>query len=248
MRYLSNSQIQCFKKCRRRYWFEYVEKLEPITRDKNLQIGSSYHEGVAGGEVTDPLSKIMVDHFFKHIHLTPDAVEQKFEVRIPGMRGIRLVGTVDGIVGNSLIEHKTASSVSPSYLHHLLWDEQASTYIYATGLGQIQYYIIEKCKLRLKQNETEEQLLDRIEAWYNESCRITEHTVYRTSAQIQNFLKNLRATISDIRTCKNFYPNPNQCSIMSCPYAGMCLEDTPEIRVNFKSKEERYHVENDEAF
>ena len=43
---LTTSQVRCFKTCRKRYFFEYVEQLKPIETPKALEIGSLYHSGL----------------------------------------------------------------------------------------------------------------------------------------------------------------------------------------------------------
>lgn len=43
---LTTSQVKCFKTCRKRYFFEYVEMLKPIETPKALELGTLYHYGL----------------------------------------------------------------------------------------------------------------------------------------------------------------------------------------------------------
>lgn len=43
---LTTSQVKCFKTCRKRYFFEYVENLKPVETPKALEIGTLYHYGL----------------------------------------------------------------------------------------------------------------------------------------------------------------------------------------------------------
>lgn len=43
---LTTSQVKCFKTCRKRYYFEYVECLKPIETPKALELGTLYHYGL----------------------------------------------------------------------------------------------------------------------------------------------------------------------------------------------------------
>jgi hypothetical protein len=266
IKYFSTSQINRFKECRRRYFFEYVEGLEPVIKDRNLILGSAYHEGVAAGTdwiAPDPISEIMVNHYRKHIDLELKEVEQKFCVSLG--YGIRLIGYIDGITDNYLVEHKTAARVDATYLHHLLWDEQATNYLIASGMDKILYIIIQKCTLKphketinkkykadgtlyanmYDHDEPENEYVERVRSWYDAECRITTQVVSRTTAQKNSHLQDLKNVIKDIKNAA-YYRNPKACSIFGCPFASICLEDTPEVReVNFKPKGGRQREDNE---
>jgi len=52
---LTTSQVKCFKTCRKRYYFEYVEMLKPIETPKALEIGTLYHYGLELLLMSEPL-------------------------------------------------------------------------------------------------------------------------------------------------------------------------------------------------
>lgn len=43
---LTNSRAECFKKCRRRHWYEYEMGLRPIEDARALRMGSAFHAGL----------------------------------------------------------------------------------------------------------------------------------------------------------------------------------------------------------
>ena len=49
MKYLSNSEAACFKRCRRRWWLQWYRKLQPAYRATNdaRAKGSRVHEALA---------------------------------------------------------------------------------------------------------------------------------------------------------------------------------------------------------
>jgi len=164
MQHLTTSMIKSFKNCRRRYWFEYVEQIKPITATQPLRFGSlvhagleallagrDYHEAISllaaqddseipADQLADPdIAHIAVAAYAKHVDWRAwqvQSVEQEFAA--PLGWGIRLLGKVDAIGAVNgvvcLVEHKTASAPNESYFHHLLWDDQATNYLAAAQL------------------------------------------------------------------------------------------------------------------
>ena len=43
---VTTSMMRCFKDCRKRYFFEYVECLKPLETPKALELGTLYHRGI----------------------------------------------------------------------------------------------------------------------------------------------------------------------------------------------------------
>lgn len=329
---LSASSIRQFLNCRRRWWFEYVEGLEPLVKPEPLTMGAAIHAGL---EVIAKSRKFVEDEVAKAIRgefsqdeldasgVNPDvaflcckaymasdhwkewrflSVEPWFEVPIG--HGRRLRGRFDGIIewrgSIFVLERKTVpGTVSERTLHHLLWDDQAGVYALAArelGLdvkGILYEYIPkptiepdlatpiefrkytlpkyakhEACKgkgcgdcgldgapvgkvltegPRLYANmrdrdETKPEYLARVETWYaeNREAFIT-HPVLRNQAQMERMVEHIKSVASDIRSCETtgaYYMNPSACSVLPCPFQGICLEDTPEARAgNFKVEE-----------
>ena len=153
------------------------------------------------------------------------------------------------------------------YLHNLLWDEQSTNYLYAYkelfgkyAKGVI-YCIVEKPtikpllatpieKRRYKQtgeiysnqrenDETPEEYLTRVCAWYREKPRVHIHFIYRTPDEIERQVNDLKLVFKDISECEKnetFYRNPSACSILECPYRPKCLENNPESDCLFTTK------------
>ena len=66
---VTTSQINNFKDCRRRYWFEYRELLKPKKENEALVIGSSYHAKV---------EEILTTGSFTESHDYTDAMARAF--------------------------------------------------------------------------------------------------------------------------------------------------------------------------
>lgn len=310
---LSASSIRQFLNCRRRWWFEYVEGLEPLVKPEPLTMGAAIHAGlevvsrkafsedeiakaIRGEFSQDELDQsganpdiamlackaYAAQDYWKHWRFLD--IEKQFEV--PMGHGRRLRGYFDGIVEVEgslfVLERKTvAGMVSERQLHHLLWDLQAGVYALAArelGLdvrGILYEYIpkptieqalatpaefrkytkekrdkagniTEPSRLYANMRDTDEtkpEFLHRVEAWYGEhqDCFV-RHIVFRNEAQLDTLAGQVKMIASDIRECENsgtgFYMNPSACSVLSCPFASICLEDTPEARSgNFKVEE-----------
>lgn len=60
--HISNSEIQCFKRCRRKWWLAYHRKLRPLTEKNSgaLQLGTRVHEALAAYYSPEPRDPIEV--------------------------------------------------------------------------------------------------------------------------------------------------------------------------------------------
>ena len=91
-------------------------------------------------------------------------------------------------------------------------------------------------------DETPEEYLQRVSAWYAEKPRVHKHFVYRTPAEIDAQIADLNLVFRDMIECEKngtFYRNPAACSILDCPYRPKCLENKPDTDVLFVKKEQR---------
>jgi hypothetical protein len=294
---LSATRISTFLACRRKFWFQYVENLRPVRRDRVLSLGSAVHAGIeailragSGCHLTPTEIGAAIIRTYK-----PDEVQQagtdpqvalecclafdravnwrawsirevetEWSVKIG--RGRILRGRFDGIIehngGLYILEHKTVDgAVSERRLNHLLWDTQASLYVLAAReLGHkvagVMYSFIPKPtidramatpieKRKYKANgelyasqrltdETEAEYVQRVSVWYSENANLfRQHLVTRNDSQIRATRKLIEQMSLEMRTAKRvglYYPNPQACSVLSCPFSSVCLEDTPELR------------------
>ena len=156
------------------------------------------------------------------------------------------------------------------YLHGLLWDEQSTNYLYAYRevnghpAAGIMYCIVEKPTIKplkatpiekrkhkqdgsiyanqREEDETPEEYLDRVAAWYAEKERVHIHFVYRTPADIDAQLSDLNLVFRDMAECEKnetYYRNPGACSILDCPYRPKCLDNLPDTDCLFVRKKAR---------
>ena len=93
------------------------------------------------------------------------------------------------------------------------------------------------------QAEPDADYLARVKAWYAENKETAFQTrmVMRNKQQVEEMHKRFQQIVTDLRHCdkhNHYYPNGDDCSgYFSCPYASICLEDTPEVRAsNFTMK------------
>ena len=158
---VTTSEIACFRACRRKYYFEYVEQLKPIKTSDALSIGTLYHLGLElllkGTSLDETLSRIrqagesdpyntavacaMITAWHRDSgsqNLEVLSVELPFEV--PFGWGVRLLGKIDAVVRNKedgktyILEHKTTSrwgSDGAEYMNRLEWADQPVNYLYA---------------------------------------------------------------------------------------------------------------------
>ena len=250
---VTTSQINNFKDCRRRYWFEYRELLKPKKENEALVIGSSYHAKVEEILTTDSFTEshdytdAMARAFIKYIlPQLPEIVDVEQEFRYRLARGIYLKGKIDAVSVDGLIEHKTTGNyITDEYMYKVdFMNDQVSNYLIAKEETRpVTYTVITKPTIRLKKTETLDEYIERCEAWYDEDTerKIRVFTVSRTKEELEEQRKNLVAMAKEIKRCdreKFFYRNDRACSILGCPFSGICsnYNGDAETLVDFEKK------------
>lgn len=245
---LSNSGIQLFKSCRRKYELKYIEGLVPIQIADTLERGKSYHEKVelilSGDEweYDDPKTDAMAMAF--ETYILPqigkvEAVEEWFDRELPDKT--HLVGRCDGrLADGKLIEHKTTSAdLDEAYIAGLQNDEQILTYMWAYGVNNILYTVCKTPTIRLKKDETDAEFRQRCFEWYSVDTpqKIGTIDVYRSDEEIAEFAHDLELMSAEIANCHNFYRVPSYCMKWNrpCEYMGICRNYDPQMEyVGFK--------------
>ena len=243
---LTATMISSFKKCPRRYELEYVHDLKPVCTSEALAIGTNYHANVEKilkhEEYShEGLAGKMAEAFEKYIEWQDwQAIpEQEFKVRLS--RGVYLKGRLDAITKDKIpVEHKTTGTNSlEKYIDHLAYDDQIAIYMLVIGSPRAVYTIIQKPSIRQKQNETEEEYLNRVSDWYSPE-HVTCVNVVRTNAELEAKRQEIIYLAKQIKNCKMFWRNPNTCALTSCPYASICLDYEPTMQiVGFEKKERK---------
>lgn len=241
---VSNSSIQCFKKCPRMYQLRYVYGFVPQAKFEPLEIGLSYHDAVESaikGEaqlepIADPKVSAMVKAFSKHIlptieHADKFVPEQWFEHKTS--RGNIIVGRYDGLGDNMLLEHKTTGqAIDGSYWQGVEDDEQLLTYMLASRKTKAIYTVCKKPTIRKSVRETDEEFAERCEQWYDvdTSSKITCAIVAHTPLEIHQHEQQIDAMCETIKDCKNFYRNRAFCRYFGrvCEYAPICNNCDPD--------------------
>lgn len=169
----------------------------------------------------------------------------------------RLVGKRDGLVNhlefNKLFLHEIKTSGEPdreTYKHKLQLDRQISVNIEALRragkrVDGVIYDIIWKPALRLKKDETPEQLNQRRLA---EIAERPEHyferlIVYRSDADIEGAMRDLDLQFGMMEHAKErgYARNQGSCEKFGklCPFFSICMDNLPEARANFFVRDKR---------
>lgn len=257
----SNSKIQCFKSCRRKYWLKYVQGLEYNKPIEVLERGKSYHAKIEelyknGFFTPDDNIKTnaMAMAYQKYIYpqFPVQAVEEWFNKQV-GPHTI--TGRIDGKTPDGeLVEHKTTSSeINEAYFFNLSFDEQILTYMLAKDTTGIYYTVCRQPTIRQRKNESDEEFQQRCVEWYNEDTdnKIRVMYITRQSKEIQEFEKATAGILDEMEHCKLFYRNPGNCMKYNrmCEYAPICLDYDPKAEyVDFSKREEKKEVVKDAPF
>lgn len=144
--------LRCFKECRRRYKYEYIDLLKPAVKPTALEIGTLYHR-MLESYITDGTTEINlkeeeVDEVnlaiaqamaTAYVKWSQEQDLEFIEVELPFIvsvgHGKRLKGKIDAVVERNeeyfLVEHKTTSQYNEEYLQSLMLEEQPTNYLYA---------------------------------------------------------------------------------------------------------------------
>lgn len=149
---VTTSMLRCFKECRRRYKYEYIDLLKPAVKPTALEIGTLYHR-MLESYITDGTTEINlkeeeVDEVnlaiaqamaTAYVKWSQEQDLEFVEVELPFIvsvgHGKRLKGKIDAVVERNeeyfLVEHKTTSQYNEEYLQSLMLEEQPTNYLYA---------------------------------------------------------------------------------------------------------------------
>lgn len=239
---ISITEVKLFKACRRAWWLRYREGLVPVTTAEPLLTGRAYHKKLedlynTGSFDASDLSKesAMVTAYKKYVYpsFAISMAEKPFEYSLIGCPGdVKLIGRVDGISWDGIVEHKTTSvEITDEYEFNLQWDEQLLAYMMATGYRKAWYTICRKPTIRQHKDESDEQYFERMVAWYDEDTerKIRLLQIERTDHEICEFERELCNIVDEMRVAW-IYRNPGSCMNYGrrCEYAPVCLNYDPD--------------------
>lgn len=248
---LTASMIRAYKSCPKLFQFQYIDMLKPVARSEALEVGSSYHDHVERILKREErprsvdLPGIMADAFDRFIPWKDwNIADVEKEFQIHESYGLWMVGKIDAICADGTpIEHKTTrDAIDEKYVNKLAWDDQVSYYLLALSkkrnspVTRTIYTACQKPTIRLKQNETEEQYLERMREWYDET-KVRTFTVVRTAKELEDKEREVRDIAREIRNRRHWYRNPSHCSIVGCAFSSICLDYDPEMLMGFERKE-----------
>lgn len=256
---VSSTKLSCYKQCQKKYYFRYVERLEPEVKAEALQVGSKYHSNVEsiintgdfekekGADAKiNAMSEIWKMQIYPQLGFEIVQAEKFFEKQLAD--DVRLIGYIDGLDKNGVaIEHKTTSlAINEDYLNKLRFNEQIPLYMIGTDKQELWYTAIKKPTIRLKKKETQEEFEERCLAWYWENAE-QKTGVFKLTRFEEELSETKANTIELAREMENrkcYHRNPMACSMLSCEYAPICLNYDPSQKDNligYKVKEKREH-------
>jgi hypothetical protein len=226
--------------------------LKPAVTPEALSTGSSYHacvEKILRGEPCEEGGVIgkmagAFDRFIPWRTWGIRAIEKEFNIHVG--YALRMRGKIDAVLEDGTpVEHKTyRGTIDEKYIDNLAWDDQVSYYLLALSLlankpvTSVTYTVCQKPTIKLKQNETEEQYLRRVEEWYDET-KIRTFQVVRSPGELEEIEAEVKALAREIRKRKKFWRNPSHCSILGCAYRAICLNYDPQMLMGFVKKERK---------
>lgn len=261
---VSQSQIRCFKACRRLYELKYIEGLQYNKDIEPLKVGASYHEKIeqlySKGYFDCDNSKVDAMAFAYEMFIYPKfkvkVAEKWFEYQLNDKHS--LIGRVDAIAEDGLlVEHKTTSSdITEEYVYNLQWDEQVLSYMLAYGVREMYYTVCKKPTIRQKTNETDEEFFERCCKWYEEDTedKIKVFKVTRTDEEIEKYKQQLIETIDEMEKTTLFYNNTSNCTCWGrrCEYSSICLNYDAKLEyIDFTKvdkEEKRKEMSGDELY
>lgn len=255
---ISTSKVKCYKACKKAFYFSYIEELENVTPIDALEQGKSYHskieqlyqDGTVDLDVSNPKVTAMAVAYQKYVYpyFKVKFVEKEFEHKLGRSKHI-LVGRFDAIADDGcVVEHKsTSKDIDVEYEYDLQWDEQVLNYMIASGKNKIYYTVCKKPTIRQKQNESDDEFLQRCIDWYDvdTDLKIRVLIVERNKEEIKQQQDNLILIAKEIelmqkKNASAFYRNTNNCRAYNrrCQYSSICLDYNPQFEyIEFRKKE-----------
>jgi len=243
----SYSRVSTFKQCRRRFKFQYIDKLKTVpdqTADSALIVGNALHLGI------EKDARTMLDHYFSQFYVITDEqineaikleiVLQKVKVLLDGVNILHheykidfpeFTGIVDLIIDNGdgtvdVLDFKYSNNVDryleSGQLHIYKW------YLERAGfkVNRLGFIFIPKvtttgryAKLRQREGESLYHFRERIKAAVRET-KIQLIPVEYDESKVQEYfadIKNIEAALQ--------YPKNVTKLCDWCEYKNLCLEE-----------------------
>jgi len=188
--------------------------------------------------------------------------EKEFDIPFPGLRGVRLVGRVDGLVkknGNWWVrEFKTTGLTPRQFEGRCKTSAQVTGYVYAMrelgyAVQGVLFDAIKKPLLRKRKTDTVDDYGKRIIEDYKADASLPEKdrkcysrpTSYRKDSDLRLFHDDMAEMVRDIRRRRRsnvWWRNQDYCWSFNseCPYEKICFMDSPDpltMQVYFDKKQ-----------
>jgi len=173
--------------------------------------------------------------------------EEEFNVTIDGVRRLRFIGRVDGLVKHQgtwwIRELKVTGMDMRQFEGRAQTSSQATGYIYAMHkktrlpIEGVMYDAIKRPLLRIRKTETTEEFAERIYEDYKlpekKDMYFLRYFTYRSPLNMKQWEGDMALISRQIRKCFKydvFYRNTDSCWQYGteCPYLKVCFEDKPD--------------------
>lgn len=193
--------------------------------------------------------------------------EKEFQVRLGKLRGVKLVGKVDGLLedysNKKWIREVKTTGLSPRQFNgRMNTSSQATGYVYAMNkaghpVQGVMYDVIKRPLLRKRQTESCSDFCDRIVEDYKIDANAPQNLrksylrafIYRSPYALMEYEKDMERLVKALRhTYKkdNWYRNQDQCWNFNslCPFEKICwMDPVDKLTVNLyydREKPKRY--------
>lgn len=196
----------------------------------------------------------------------PKDVEVEFKIDMGDFdfRGsIDLIPTVRSTGKRAIVENKTASDISESYLDRLSLDTQTRGYLFGAtrGLGlkisQVIYNVTRKCKLRRRSGESHQDFTRRIVLdytarpdfyFYREPLPITQDCIEAFELELRqthHALMSMIGRMKDPLDPREWYINDNHCTAYhrTCDFHRLCVTGLDAGTGTMFEQHESFHRE-----
>ena len=200
------------------------------------------------------------------------AAEVPFEIQLDNVW--KVSGKIDLLVEIKkklwIVEHKTTSVLNEDYVGRLPLDDQIHQYylgaehVLGVAPAGVIYNVVQKSRLRMKKDETFDQLCRRIESDYSDDpsryfwrgvLQLPDWSVKRYRESLPIIIRNIEDTrvrsrteeVMDQDPRNSWYMNTNHCfQYGSCPFVGLCsAPDDKTARLMFTQRKD-HHPELEE--
>ncbi len=215
------------------------------------------YEGHIKNALPDDVERLIIDHKTalgmwlnypeKRLNFDEIRSEEKFKERINDLRGVHLVGRIDGLVRHNkswwIREVKVTGSHMRAFEGRAQTSPQATGYVYAlkakTGydIEGILFDVIKRPRLTKHVAESADEFAERIYLDYGDTKKLNmyfkRYYTYRSPVDLKHYEQDISKVVKHMRKAIRhsiFYRNQDSCWAYNseCPYRKVCYVEQPD--------------------